>query len=171
MQQIKIFAEPINNPGLLVSLGTFRIGGMENDIHPVDRLVGQKVRLLRLSRGLSQTSLASEIGVSFQQLQKYENGANRISASKLYLIAGALEVPVASFFEEAAEPPDAGQRYELDDGDIPTSADLKIVANLTRIRDPRLKGQLLNLIAALAQSSTSDRKGAKKNARDDLGAG
>ena len=69
------------------------------DIHPVDRHVGQRVRLLRMARGLSQKDLADRVGVSFQQLQKYERGANRVSASKLYDLARALAAHPADFFD------------------------------------------------------------------------
>src|ERR1700687_3633592 len=77
---------------------------MTENIRPVDRSVGRRVRMGRVSRGLSQTALASPLGVTFQQLQKYERGTNRISASKLHDIARILGVEVASFFEDAAYP-------------------------------------------------------------------
>jgi len=67
--------------------------------HPVDLHVGLRVRALRRQAGLSLTRLAGRVGVAFQQLQKYEAGANRISASMLFDLARALKVPVASFYE------------------------------------------------------------------------
>lgn len=72
----------------------------------VDRVVGQRIRSLRLARGLSQSELGVAVGVSCQQMQKYETGANRVSASRLLGIARALQQPVAVFFEglEAGEP-------------------------------------------------------------------
>src|ERR1043165_2685932 len=63
-----------------------------------DVAIGQKVRALRLDRGLSQAGLAEQIGVAFQQVQKYESGANRISAGRLALVARALGVPVTAFY-------------------------------------------------------------------------
>ncbi len=71
--------------------------------HPVDVHVGRAVRLRRKLRGLSQQALADRIGLTFQQVQKYETGANRISASALHAISGALEVSVAAFFEGLPE--------------------------------------------------------------------
>ena len=68
-------------------------------VHPVDAHVGRAVRWRRKLMRMSQQALAERIGLTFQQVQKYETGANRISASALHAIAGALEVPVASFFE------------------------------------------------------------------------
>ena len=71
---------------------------------PVDRHVGARVRLCRRIRGVKQTDLSIAIGLTFQQVQKYENGANRISASKLYAIASALKAPVSFFFEGLPDP-------------------------------------------------------------------
>ena len=67
---------------------------------PVDVAVGARIRLLRKVRGLSQQALAETAGVTFQQIQKYERGANRVSASMLARIAGALNSPVAEMFGE-----------------------------------------------------------------------
>ncbi len=67
---------------------------------PVDIAVGARIRLLRKVRGLSQQSLAESAGVTFQQIQKYERGANRVSASMLSRIAGTLDTPVSEMFGE-----------------------------------------------------------------------
>ena len=69
---------------------------------PVDVAVGARIRLLRKLRGLSQQALAEAAGVTFQQIQKYERGANRVSASMLTRIAKTLEVPVSEMFGEAS---------------------------------------------------------------------
>jgi len=65
---------------------------------PVDVEVGHRIRIERLSRGLSQTALANQLGVTFQQVQKYEKGVNRVGAGRLTRIAEVLGVPVATFF-------------------------------------------------------------------------
>jgi transcriptional regulator with XRE-family HTH domain len=70
-------------------------------ITPADNLVGQKVRVFRIAHGLTQAELAQAIGVTFQQVQKYENGANRIGSARLARIADTLGVPVARFFEDS----------------------------------------------------------------------
>ena len=67
--------------------------------HPVDVHVGQRVRQRRWMIGMTQQQLANAVGIKFQQIQKYETGANRVSASRLWDIAAALEVPVSFFFE------------------------------------------------------------------------
>ena len=69
-------------------------------VQDIDALVGSKVRALRTLRGMSQTELATRVGITFQQIQKYENGANRMGASRLYAIASALGVGPAHFFED-----------------------------------------------------------------------
>ena len=67
--------------------------------HPVDVHVGKRVKQLRWLKGMTQQQLAKEVGVKFQQVQKYETGANRVSASRLWQLCEALEVPVSFFFE------------------------------------------------------------------------
>lgn len=71
-------------------------------VDPVDLAVGARIRLLRKVRGLSQQALAEVAGVTFQQIQKYERGANRVSASMLARIASALDTPVSEMFGESA---------------------------------------------------------------------
>ncbi len=71
--------------------------------HQVDLHVGQKLRQRRTLLGMTQQKLADAVGIKFQQIQKYESGANRISASRLWVIATALDVPVSHFFEGLSE--------------------------------------------------------------------
>jgi len=72
---------------------------MKQDPTPIDVLVGENIRICRLQRRLTQTELGQRIGVSFQQVQRYENGANRVGASRLTQVANALEVPLLSLFD------------------------------------------------------------------------
>lgn len=77
--------------------------------HPVDVHVGKRIRQRRWLTGMTQQQLAEQVGIKFQQIQKYETGANRVSASRLWDIADTLEVPVSFFFEgleteESSEP-------------------------------------------------------------------
>ncbi|MBO9710699.1 MAG: helix-turn-helix domain-containing protein [Caulobacter sp.] len=71
----------------------------EPSAHPVDVHVGARIRIRRKMIGVSQEQLAKHLGLTFQQVQKYERGANRVSASKLFQIAGLLDAPIESFFE------------------------------------------------------------------------
>ena len=127
---------------------------MNDDIHPVDRLVGRRVRLLRKCQGMSQTELANAIGLTFQQVQKYEKGTNRISASKLFEIAQALNVEVASLFADAATPETAG---EGDAEAMPTRTNLQIVRTLSQMRNARVQRKVLELISALAATPEEGR--------------
>lgn len=73
---------------------------MPEAIHPVDLVVGQRLAAFRLAKGLNQTQLGKALGVTFQQVQKYESARNRISASKLHMAASALDVRMEDFFPE-----------------------------------------------------------------------
>jgi len=79
----------------------------EAEADPIDLTVGARIRLFRKMRGLSQQSLADAVGVTFQQVQKYERGANRVSASMLARIAQTLNAPVAELFGETDDAGDA----------------------------------------------------------------
>lgn len=68
-------------------------------VHPIDLHVGQRLRQRRCLLGMTQQKLAESVGIKFQQIQKYESGANRVSASRLWALAEALQVPVSHFFE------------------------------------------------------------------------
>lgn len=109
--------------------------------HVVDRAVGARVATRRLALGLSQTALAQNIGVSFQQVQKYESGRNRISSSRLSEIAAALDVPMTYFFKGVTadasrqiDPPIvtpwANELISLE-ADLPPSA-RKLILNMAR---------------------------------------
>lgn len=76
-----------------------RLSGEEAGVHAVDRHVGARIKGRRLQVGISQVELGKKVGVSFQQIQKYERGANRVSASTLHDIAGVLNVSVPFFFD------------------------------------------------------------------------
>lgn len=71
--------------------------------HPIDLHVGRRIRMRRSMMGISQEKLAEALGLTFQQIQKYEHGLNRVSASRLYHIAALLDVPTSYFYEELAE--------------------------------------------------------------------
>lgn len=85
--------------------------------HPVDEHVGKRVRHRRWMIGMTQQQLADKVGIKFQQIQKYETGMNRVSASRLWDIAEALEVPVSFFFEGLDEDAEARTSEALK-GDI-----------------------------------------------------
>lgn len=81
--------------------------------HPVDNHVGQRIRQRRWVVGMTQQQLAQAVGIKFQQIQKYETGMNRVSSSRLWEIAAALEVPISFFFEGLDGGIDASQSTDL----------------------------------------------------------
>ncbi|MEH3144478.1 MAG: helix-turn-helix transcriptional regulator [Methylobacterium frigidaeris] len=122
---------------------------------PVDRYVGHRVRVRRLLVGVSQERLGDALGVTFQQVQKYEKGANRISASRLQQIAEMLGVPVSFFYEGA---PRAETTEEANGGNgldgqannmFWTSQDLQLVRAFQRIGDSQIRRRIISLVEAL----------------------
>lgn len=114
----------------------------------VDTHVGARVRSLRILRNMTQTDLADRLDLSFQQLQKYETGANRVSASKLYLIAKVLGVEAAYFFEglESTEDPDA---FDFD------TETARIAAQIARIPNTEMKACLREMAKLMAEKAES----------------
>jgi transcriptional regulator with XRE-family HTH domain len=81
-------------------------------IDPHDREIGQKIRALRMARGVSQTTLANGLGVTFQQVQKYERGVNGVSTERLQKIAGMLDTPITFFYGETG----SRKKHDQDNG-------------------------------------------------------
>ena len=125
---------------------------------PVDIHVGQRVRVRRKMLGLSQTQLGKELGVTFQQVQKYERGTNRIGSSRLFRIATALDVPVSYFFEGAeSEMADGTPALDGVDGDAFEKQETQeLVEAYYRIDDPRVRKKVLGLARLLATGIDSD---------------
>lgn len=105
--------------------------------HPVDVHVGRKLKQIRTMRRLSQTDVAKELNLSFQQIQKYEIGSNRIAASRLYELARILDVPTSYFFEGLDAT--SGTTESRDPS-------LEIVAALASIRDDTVKSRIVTFI-------------------------
>ncbi len=126
--------------------------------NPVDLHVGARIRLRRRMQGVSQEKLADALGLTFQQVQKYERGANRVSASKLYEIAAALRAPVAYFFDGLADP--TGD--ELNGALVPANEEsmvhsflmtpegLELAKLFPNIAPSLVRRRLLDLVRALA---------------------
>jgi transcriptional regulator with XRE-family HTH domain len=126
--------------------------------NPVDLHVGARIRLRRRMQGVSQEKLADALGLTFQQVQKYERGANRVSASKLYEIAAALRAPVAYFFDGLADPTgeelQAGLAAPSDESAVHsflmTSEGLELAKLFPNIGGGMVRRRLLDLVRALA---------------------
>jgi transcriptional regulator with XRE-family HTH domain len=139
---------------------------MNDQPHPIDQHVGNRVRLRRMMTGLSQDKLAQSLGLTFQQVQKYERGANRISASKLFEISQILNVPITYFFQDmdgqtvqsvqgmaegAAEPFEHEQLQRRETSDL--------VRAYYRIPSPQVRRRMLELIRAVANGDNSVAEG------------
>ena len=118
---------------------------------PIDVYVGKRVRLRRMMLGISQEKLGDAIGVAFQQLQKYEKGHNRISASRLLGIARELNVPIDFFFEEPRHTKRLDNRSSQSVIDFLSSAEgLALNKHFIQINDPATKRQLVGLVKQIA---------------------
>ena len=123
--------------------------------NPIDVHVGSRVRLRRTLLGMSQEKLGDAIGLTFQQVQKYERGANRVGASRLYDLSRVLDVPVAFFFEELgdASPPSGASEAVAEpyqSNPMMKRETLELVRAYLRISDPQIKRRLFELAKALA---------------------
>lgn len=122
--------------------------------NPVDISVGSRVRLRRNMMGLSQEKLGESLGVTFQQIQKYEKGANRISASKMQKISEILETPVAFFFEDTGNSVSEGlSEPESSDYviDFLSSADgLQLNKAFAKIKDQNVRKRIVDLVKSLS---------------------
>jgi transcriptional regulator with XRE-family HTH domain len=126
--------------------------------NPIDAHVGSRVRLRRMLLGMSQERLAEQLGLTFQQVQKYEKGINRIGASRLYELAQLLNVGVDFFYEDApvgdahhaapgfADP--SGENYIVDF--LNSREGLELNRAFTRITDPKVRRAVIELVRSLA---------------------
>ena len=133
------------------------------DQHPIDIYVGNRVRQRRSLLGMSQTTVATAVGLTFQQIQKYERGLNRVSASRLYEFAAVLDVPVTYFFEELpdnAAPASARKRRLGADREIHPDTELlsqretlKLVRSYYMVQPRSLRTKILETIRGVASES------------------
>ncbi len=130
---------------------------MKKNPNPIDKHVGSRVRMRRVLIGMSQEKLGGALGLTFQQVQKYEKGTNRIGASRLQQIAGILNVPPAFFFEDmpAIEGVGANASFAEDSSGfvvdfLSTSEGLLLNKAFVKIKEPRVRKKIIDLVAALA---------------------
>jgi transcriptional regulator with XRE-family HTH domain len=127
--------------------------------NPIDKHVGSRVRMRRMMLGMSQEKLGDALGLTFQQVQKYEKGTNRIGASRLQQISQILQVPVAFFFEGAPDVPLGGwteggmaeapsPTYVSDF--LATSDGLALTKAFMRIQDAKLRRRIVDLVQQIA---------------------
>ncbi|MFB2566902.1 helix-turn-helix transcriptional regulator [Rhizobium sp. IMFF44] len=129
------------------------------EVHPVDRHVGRQIRLLRVQCNLSQGDLGKGVGISYQQMQKYETGKNRVSASMLYEIARFLQVSPERFFDGLPDP-GTGEIHEaaaeIDErlAYISTTDGRQLIENMLRL-SPRLRNRITAIASILADEQSN----------------
>ncbi|MEG9883329.1 MAG: helix-turn-helix transcriptional regulator [Hyphomicrobiales bacterium] len=129
--------------------------------NPIDIHVGSRVRMRRMLLGISQERLAEQLGLTFQQVQKYEKGANRVSASRLYQMSRIFAVPVQYFFEdmpgESTKPFEPGFAESAGEPGIMTflasSQGLHLNKAFARIKDSSVRRKVIELVRAMADDS------------------
>ncbi len=130
--------------------------------NPIDKHVGSRVRMRRMMLGMSQEKLGDALALTFQQVQKYEKGTNRIGASRLQQISQILQVPVAFFFEGAPVLPEGAPSEGLQEAPSPayvsdflaTSDGLSLTKAFMRIPDPKLRRRIVDLVQQIAGGDT-----------------
>jgi len=128
--------------------------------NPIDLHVGARIRMRRKILGVSQERLADDLGLTFQQVQKYERGANRVSASKLYEIARSLQSSVSYFFEGLADPTDAeglfdsGAEQFVHDF-LMTPEGLELAGLFPKIHKAKVRRRILDLVRSMADEDLS----------------
>lgn len=126
--------------------------------NPIDKHVGSRVRMRRMMLGMSQEKLGDALGLTFQQVQKYEKGTNRIGASRLQQIAHILQVPVSFFFEGAPHAPGGQTTAGMSEAPSPayvsdflaTSDGLSLTKSFMRIKNSKLRRRIVDLVEQIA---------------------
>jgi transcriptional regulator with XRE-family HTH domain len=126
--------------------------------NPVDTQVGNRVRIRRMLIGMSQEKLGDLLGLTFQQVQKYEKGVNRIGAGRLYEISRILSVPIDFFYEGVSGAPEGGV---AEDGVpvmefVSSGEGLQLSLAFMKIKDPKVRKRVLDLVKSLAEEESSE---------------
>jgi transcriptional regulator with XRE-family HTH domain len=122
--------------------------------HPVDIHVGKRIRIRRLLLGMNQETLANALDLSFQQVQKYEGGANRVSASRLKQMSEILDAPISYFFSDipSAVGPEVSVEEKVWREQLERSETIELVRHYYAISDPTVRSQFLEMVKAAAAS-------------------
>jgi transcriptional regulator with XRE-family HTH domain len=133
--------------------------------NPIDIHVGARVRLRRMILGLSQESLGKSLGLTFQQVQKYEKGVNRVGASRLFQLSNLLDVPVQFFYDDydvktgsrsfGMAEPDIGDAFMKF---VNSPEGVQLCRHFSAIEDPQVKKRVLDLVKSIAETETAKNK-------------
>jgi transcriptional regulator with XRE-family HTH domain len=129
---------------------------------PIDILVGQNIRICRLQQRFSQTELGRRIGVTFQQVQKYEKGANRVGASRLSQISDVLGVPLLALFDGSATATQQTEPDETPRALLANPHSLRLLQGFDKIGSDAARSALLQLVDALADETTPAKEARRK---------
>ena len=125
--------------------------------NPTDKHVGSRVRMRRMMLGMSQEKLGNNLGLTFQQVQKYEKGTNRVSCSRLYEISKILDVPVTFFFNASGE---AGMEVAVaEQFDVPELKDgFRLMTAFRQIQSTAVRKNVIALVETVATASKADQQ-------------
>ncbi|MEQ1931514.1 MAG: helix-turn-helix transcriptional regulator [Parvularculaceae bacterium] len=128
--------------------------------HPVDVHVGGRVRMRRMMLGLSQDKLGDALGLTFQQVQKYEKGSNRMGASRIFEIANVLEVPIQYFYDDFSTK-NGSYGFAEAEGDsfmqlLHSPEGVQLCRHFAEIRDPKVRRKVLDLVKTLSENTSED---------------
>lgn len=133
--------------------------------HPIDVHVGARVKLRRMLLGMSQEALGKALGLTFQQIQKYEKGANRIGASRIFELSKLLDVPIQFFYDDYGDAVSgtAGGMAEADAGDsfmalVNSPEGVELCRYFAAITDPQVKKRVLDLVKTIAETEGAVKK-------------
>ncbi len=130
--------------------------------NPVDAQVGSRVRLRRMLIGMSQERLGELLGLTFQQVQKYEKGVNRIGAGRLFDVARILGVPIDYFYENVSSQLGSGRGFSENDDSPPvmefvsSGEGLQLSLAFMRIKDAKVRKRVLDLVKSLAEEKDDE---------------
>ena len=129
---------------------------------PIDIHVGSRIRLRRTILKMSQEKLADQLGITFQQVQKYENGSNRVGASRLYAISQILGTEVSYFYEgyeagERFEGVEAAEGVDKIDQHLKSRETVELVKGYYSIEDKAVRRKILDMIKSFGEKMTSDK--------------
>ena len=126
--------------------------------HPIDVHVGARVKLRRMILGMSQETLGKSLGLTFQQIQKYEKGVNRIGASRIFELSKLLDVPIQYFYNDYGDTIGAASdTARSDDGDmfmtlVNSPEGVQLCRSFSEIKDPQVKKRVLELVKSIAET-------------------
>jgi transcriptional regulator with XRE-family HTH domain len=134
-----------------------KMDGCAMDLHEIENHIGKQIKLLRLSRKISQKALAKQMGITYQQVQKYENGLNKISVSRLWQICDIFDISPNFLFENILDESQKSKKSKpLIPNSLATSQDMKLMLAFKKIDDSAKRALMIKLCQAMASDEKED---------------